>query len=138
MGLESYYCIKDWIGNTEREDIHFADRFYSLAREYGGESYVYQTGFPQSIGFALQVLRQRFRENRLSIPEDGILVERLSAINHEDPSQKDLEERYPELLTLGAIVHEFDLNDSKEEEDPDAWRDDVPPECLGRSRVGGY
>jgi len=138
VGLERLYFVRDWIANTEGENMAFADRFYDLAREQDARSYAYQTGFPESMNFALQVLRQRFRENSLSIPEDGILVERLSATNHEDRSQKDLHEKYPEIVVLAACVYELDLNSTGEEEDPDAWRDEVPPECLGRSRVGGY
>ena len=54
------------------------------------------------------------------------------------PGQKDLHEKYPEVMVLAACVYELDSNPTGEEEDPDEWRNQVPAVGLGRSPIGGY
>jgi hypothetical protein len=136
--LERLYFVNDFHTNVQGENGGYADRFYDLIREHKGRSCAYQTSLPENFGLALQILRQRFQENGLLLFKDGILVERLGAINHEDPGQKDLHEKYPEVMVLAACVYELDSNPTEEEEDPDEWRNRLQYQHDGRSRVGGY
>jgi hypothetical protein len=135
--LEGLSHVREWWARIEGDDEGFEARFYELAREHGARLNAYQWSLPENFGLALQVLRQRFLGNSLLLLKDGILEERLVSVNSEDPGQKNLCVKYPEIMVLAACVYELDLNSTGEPEDPDAWRD-VPPECLGRSRIGGY
>jgi hypothetical protein len=136
--LEGLSHVREWWAQIEGDNEGYEARFYELARELGARLNACQWSLPENFGLALQVLRQRFQENGLLLLKDGILEELLVSVNGEDPGQKDLSTKYPEIMVLAACVYELDMNSTGEEEDPDAWRDEVPPECLGRSRIGGY
>ncbi|MBW2619663.1 MAG: hypothetical protein JRC92_12380, partial [Deltaproteobacteria bacterium] len=84
---------------------------------------------------ALQVLRQRFNQNTLTVPQAGILASQLEAIDREDMGQARLLERYPEIMALASVAHLFDQGPFHEDDESESSEDDYD---SGRSSISGY
>ena len=129
--LGSVHNIKYWLVDMEGDLSDYLDVFYGFCDQENIKNIsLVQPVLSQRMPLALNILRRRFAQGTLTIPQESILAKKINLLDQEDPLQQRLEEKYPEVLALASIVHYMEVSPINPNPEPLEQQAPPTPWCL--------
>jgi hypothetical protein len=122
--LRNLYHITTWTARNEADFQSYEEALDKFAEDDGLSINLSHPAMAWDLNLAIQIIGGRLRQNRLLLPNGGVLQRQIEKINREasldEPEKMTV---YGPLLVLGSLIFEFDSLSEEDDEDfpRDKW-----------------
>jgi hypothetical protein len=124
--LQDIYHISSWIAQKEGDFKSYEDALDKFAEDDGLSINLNHPAMAWDLNLAIQIIRGKMRQNRLLLPQKGLLQQQIEKINREvSLAEPEKIAAYSPILVLASVIFEFD-SDPEEDNDifpRDKWAD---------------